>query len=251
MHNMVITAKQKLLISENQLTSLTCVVLPAKGRFCQKKHIPLYENCYQFWHQQLQAAFAEENNTALANDLPSDGFIDQDQGIYLLHDNQPIGMFMCRWIDTSITPNQSLRALTKCYPEFARHYIIDHHHQMIMTMGQLAIAPAWRSRVAGFGVSDILYDFIIREFQHSRASLLLTTTRNNRKTNALVMRRGAFKLGDNGIAFGVASDVMALTKENIQTFEPRILSDAAETLWNNRINGWIQMPYPFKEEIYA
>lgn len=243
-------APNKPLIQKTLLSKLHCLVLPAKGRYCRTGFLPHYQHCYDFWHHALKKALLEEKNIELAKHLSSDGFIEQDQGFFLLDKDQPIGMFMCRWIDLSIKPNRELSAFSTCYPVSTQQQIISQGHDIVMTMGQLAIAHAWRQRQAGFGLSDILFDFIIREFLNSRATLLLTTTRNNRKTNELVMRRGAKKMEDNGLAYGVPSDVMVLDKKDIQPFTPQELADQAAKLWHNRTNGWVKMPLYFKEENY-
>ena len=121
--------------------------------------------------------------------------------------------------------------------------------QYVMLMGQLAVQPAWRKSSIGYGVTDILMGFAVTRFLESKAAILLTTTRNNRRTHDLCYRQGGKKFSDNKKVFHVDSDIVLFERHDVKPLEFQTLQNITQQLWKNKINGWIDIPLSFVNDV--
>ena len=229
----------------NYLNALTCHLLPAKGRFCQSQFHAQHEQSYSLWSNITANALKEEKNDDLAANLSSDSFLEYDELVTLNNPTGPIGLFMFRWIDLAFTSNQSLSGIKNRFPQTLLDALAKKKFSKIMLMGNLAVDPNWRRSKVGFGVADMLMTFAVTRFLESDAQVLLTTTRNNRSTNTLCYRQGGSKYADNGIVFGVESDVVLFHRDDIKPLEIPLIYDKAKSLWQSKQNAWIDMPLHF------
>ena len=156
------------------LENLRCYLLPVKSEFCHPQFFSHYEKTYFFWHDTIESALREEKNSDEANNLGSDLFVENDEAVILFHKNEPIGLFMFHWINTAFTPNRETHTLRDRFPKNLLDSLFEKKLYHLMLMGQLAVHPQWRKSSVGFGVSDILMGFAVRQFLASNADALLT-----------------------------------------------------------------------------
>lgn len=234
-------------INHQTLSQLHCFLLPAKIEFCHPDFFSHHERTYDFWHDIIHTALCEEKNFNVANELSSEAFLENDEAVVLFNHDEPIGLFMFRWINTAFKINRDLSALKKRFPSDFLEALNNDQHTHIMLMGQLAVHPNWRKSNAGFGISDMLMYFAVTRFLESTASVLLTTTRNNRRTNDLCYRQGGKKVANNGKVFGVESDIVLFHRDDVSPMQNRQLKILSQQLWQQKKTTWIDIPLPFLE----
>lgn len=234
-------------IDHQTLSQLHCFLLPAKIEFCHRNFFSHHERVYDFWHSIIHTALCEEKNFDVANVLSSEQFLENDEAVVLFNHDQPIGLFMFRWINTAFKINRHLSALTKRFPSDLLDALNNDKHSHIMLMGHLAVHPDWRKSNTGFNISDMLMYFAVTRFLESKATVLLTTTRNNRRTNELCYRQGGKKAANNGKVFGVDSDIVLFHRDDISPMQDRELQCITQELWQQKKITWIDIPLAFLE----
>lgn len=234
-------------INHQTLSQLRCFLLPAKIECCHPDFFSHHERVYDFWHDIIHTALCEEKNFNVANELNGEQFLENDEVVVLFNHDQPIGLFMFRWINTAFKINRHLPALTKRFPANFLQALNNDNHTHIMLMGHLAVHPNWRKSNAGFGISDMLMHFAVTRFLESKATVLLTTTRNNRRTNDLCYRQGGKKTADNGKVFGVESDIVLFHRQDVIPMQNTPLQIISQQLWQRKKTTWIDMPLSFLE----
>ncbi len=234
-------------INHDTLSKLRCFLLPAKIEFNHHDFFLHHERIYDFWHHIIHSALSEEKNFQIAKELSSEQFIENDEVVVLLDDDQPIGLFMFRWINTEFKINRELSAIQKRFPKDFLNTLVNEKHSHMMLMGHLAVHPNWRKSQAGFGISDMLMYFAVTRFLESKATVLLTTTRNNRRTNDLCYRQGGKKAANSGKVFGVESDIVLFHRKDVTPMQNSELTFISQQLWEQKKIGWIDMPHPFLE----
>lgn len=234
-------------INHQTLSQLDCFLLPAKIEFCHHDYFSHHERVYDCWYSIIHTALCEEKNFDVANALSSEQFLENDEVIALFNDEQPIGLFMFRWINTAFKINRHLSALTKRFPIDFLDALNNDEHSHIMLMGHLAVNPNWRKSNGGFGISDMLMHFAVTRFLESKATVLLTTTRNNRRTNDLCYRQGGKKVASIGKVFGVDSDIVLFHRDDVTPMQNTALRILSQQLWQQKKITWIDMPLSFLE----
>lgn len=234
-------------INHQSLSQLHCLLLPAKIEFCHRDFFSHHERVYDFWHHIIYTALCEEKNFDVANELSGEPFLENDEVVALFNDGHPIGLFMFRWINTAFKINRNLSALKKRFPADFLGALNDDKHTHIMLMGHLAVHPNWRKSTVGFGISDMLMYFAVTRFLESKATVLLTTTRNNRRTNDLCYRQGGKKFAGIGKVFGVESDIVLFHRNNVTPMQDTELQILSQQLWQQKKAIWIDMPLSFLE----
>lgn len=233
------------LIDKKKLDNLQCYLLPAKNKFCKTDFLSHYEKTILFWHDIISSALREEKNFDIANNLNNNLFNENDEAVILFYDNNPIGLFMFHWINTENTSKEALISLQNRFPKNLLDTLFKKKLTHVMLMGQLAVHRDWRQSSAGVGISDILMEFAVRRFLESSANILLTTTRNNRRTNDLCYRHGGKKFADNAKVFQVESDIVFFERSDIHLSTTQLIGKVAHTLWATKTNGWVDMPLSF------
>lgn len=235
------------MINYETLSELNCILLPAKIEFCHDDFLEHHESIYPFWHNIITNALREEKNNHIANSLSSEPFLENDEVVALFNKNEITGIFMFRWINMQYNVNRELHALQKRFPKNILDTLIKHRKMHLMLMGQLAVHPNWRKSTVGTGISDLLMYFAVTRFLESKADTLMTTTRNNRNTNALCYRQGGRKATSNEKVFGVESDVVLFDRTDVTSMKDEKLRTIGKQLWTEKQTGWIDIPLPFIE----
>lgn len=233
----------------DQLIDLKCFLLPSKEKYCLNHLLSHYEKTISFWHSIIQNALREEKNFDIANQLTHDLFLQNDEVVVLFDGEKPIGLFMFQWIDIQNSQEKIISALEKRFSKKLLDELNEKKIQYVMLMGQLAVDPDWRKSSIGYGVSDLLVGFALTRFLESKAEVLLTTTRNNRRTNDLGYRQGAKKFGDAGVVLNVPADILCWYREDVQPIPIETLHATMQQLWKNKITGWIDMPLHFINDV--
>ena|SRR3990167_1848425 len=234
-------------INHQRLSQLRCFLLPAKIEFCHRDFFSHHERVYDFWHNIIHTALCEEKNFNIANELSSEQFLENDEAVVLFNHDQPIGLFMFRWINTAFKINRDLSALKKRFPTDFLDALHNDKQSHIMLMGHLAVHPNWRKSNTGLGIADMLMYFAVTRFLESKATVLLTTTRNNRRTNDLCYRQGGKKIANNGKVFGVDSDIVLFHQDDVIPMQNSELQNISRQLWQHKKITWIDIPLPFLE----
>lgn len=210
--------------------TLHCYLLPGSKAHCHPTYLTHYHKTLSFWREIIQSALIEEKNFSLADNLSDTHFTDCDEAVALFCQDQPIGLFMFRWINLEYADSATQTALTERFSPALLAYLTEKKLTHLMTMGQLAINPDWRKSRANLNIADIFMGFAVTRFLESSAGALITTTRNNRRTNALCYRRGGQQFS-NSVVFNVESDTVFFERDFVKPVASQTLENTISRLW--------------------
>ena len=212
---------------------LHCYLLPGSATHCEATYLKHYHQTLSFWREIIQSALTEEKNFSAADNLKDTHFTENNEAVVLFDQTHPIGLFMFRWLDLDHIDPATHTALTNRFSSHLLDYLHTKKLNRLMLMGQLAIDPRWRKSSANLAIADILMGFAINRFTESSADSLLTTTRNNRRTNALCYRRGGQQFS-NTVVFNVASDTVFFERSFVKPLESPLLENTISRLWRDK-----------------
>lgn len=213
--------------------TLHCYVLPGSATHCDAAYLHQYHHTLSFWREIIRSALTEEKNFSAADNLKNTHFTENDEAAVLFDQTQPIGLFMFRWLDLHDIDPAIHAALANRFSSELLDYLRTKKLSRLMLMGQLAIHPHWRKSSANLAIADILMGFAINRFVESSADALLTTTRNNRRTNALCYRRGGQQFSST-MVFNVESDTVFFERSFVKSLESTTLENTISRLWQDK-----------------
>ncbi len=224
-------------VNSKLLKTLDCYHLPAKMRYCLPGFEAYYNAAYHFWREMICEGLLSEGLVEQAKTLSSDEFVNQDDFVCLFLQTKPIGLFMFSWMNLAYPANKDRRYITVNYPATVIETLLRLGHEKLMTMGHLTIHPEWRKSRMGPGVGEILVGLAVKRFLTSRASALLSFSRNNRKTQDLAYHWGAQPLLKNYQAYGIDSDILAIYRDTVMPTIIEGIPELVEYLWLNKHNA--------------
>jgi len=136
------------------------------------------------------------------------------------------------------------RSYFKHYPQSSIE-MIKREYKKISVISNLVVSPEKSNYHDGKLFSSYLIGLGVKEFLESTSDILITITRNDRKTDQLVGHFGGIVLCEHEV-HGRASNVMAITKENARAAFARLTPQIHESIHNLFINLQNQ-PTPLKE----
>jgi hypothetical protein len=212
------------------------ICVPGSGLAVKPGFEEYYSATYQLWYQSISEGLTSEGLTEQAQALLSDDFLRQNEIHCLFNEALAIGLFAFSWMNLQFVATRKQQYFIKNYPPYLLDQICEQGHHVIMTMGHLSVHPDWRKSKIGFGVVDILMGFAVKRFLESPATLLLTFTRNNRKTHELCYRFGGKPLLKDQVSHTIASDIIAFHKDDVVPSPIEGIHEAVEKLWLKKTN---------------
>lgn len=219
------------------LSSLQCYHFPVNESACGRDLLSHYYKSFHLWYATVQDGLRSLQLDQRAQDLTSDEFVSCDEFVALFHDDMPVGLFMFNWMNLD-SPVDLMRSYFHNYPEGFVSENLSKKHKTIMTMRHLMVSRDWRKSKIGPGVADILVSFAVRRFLETSASVLITFTRNDRKTHELGHRHGGESLCRDMSAYNSTSDALVFYRDKVHDTIIQGLSSVVNTLWSNKINGF-------------
>lgn len=100
----------------------------------------------------------------------------------------------------------------KTYPPKVFEILKNEGVQQVMTMEYLYVNPDWRRSVVGISLADVICSLGLRLFAASSAQAITSVTRNERKVNEMLYRKGAKCLASDLNLHNVAVDIIGFFK---------------------------------------
>lgn len=202
-------------------------VLP--GRYSGSAHRSLYSDLYRFWRVSWAKAFFEINKQV---SLPVNEFFRHEEVTCLTYKNSVVACALIGYFDID-NPVHLEHQYFENYPEEVLHKIKSLSNSMpVFTFGYLAIDPTYRK---DHMLADIIVGLAVRRIQESENPLMITYTRNSRKTNDLGYRLGAKAIAKNHIANGESSDFIYFDSSSMQTVLHNEAINQINDLWRRRV----------------
>lgn len=229
------SVKNNLQFNPEIVEHLQDVEMPGRDIWVKAGSEWYYEAAYLFWRDIILEGLISENLQQQAAHLTSDEFVRQHEIHCLFNERQPVGLFAFCWMDLHYRATWQQNYFSQNYPEELLQRLCDQGHKMVMTMGQLVVDPSWRRSKIGPCVSEILVSFAIKRFLESPASILISFSRNNRKTHEMSYRYGANPLIQDRLSYGIASDILAMYKDSVRPCAFPGIQEATDKLWQSRL----------------
>ncbi len=190
------------------LQDLKYVIVPAKRpRPHQEKH---YDMLFSFWHHSFKKVFEEISKP---NQYKfSDQFLLQDEVGGLFFKDQVVAIIFYSWIDCN-RPSELARSYFSHYTDPAMNFLTQQSNE-IMVMSNLAVHPLWRKKKTNLDIASLMIEFAIKRLNNSKASHLISFTRNDRKMHEVVYSFGGKRI-DQHIAFDIPSDIIAISNQGL------------------------------------
>lgn len=197
-------------------------------------HLPsleLYDQAFDFWRTSWLKTFGELEGL---KHLPSDDFLRQNEVAIITHNAEIIALFAHSWFDLRLKATTE-HTYFKHYPKECLKILAEQNMNRVMTMGWLAVAPAWRKSEKGPLVSETIIWQAYQRFVESDADTLIAYTRNDRKMNAVAYQYGSQCLRKGLSSHNVEVDLVFTRKEDVRPPSDLRIRATAERLWNSRI----------------
>lgn len=207
--------------------NLVCVVTPTK--LFNRNYELTYENIFHFWKKNWKFAFSEIKKQFSDT---SEEFCRHETAITLWINGQVIGcVLMDRFNICSAVHTQHQYFLK--YPESVIEKIRRRSRDnFIQTVGYLTIDQNYRQQP---GLTDLILAMAIKYFLESSDEILVTYTRNLRKTNELTFRLGAKNFAQNILINNEPSDFVYFDASSEDFLQKSPYNDLIEKIWKQRI----------------
>ena len=202
-------------------------VLP--GKYLSQIHRQLYAEIFKFWHKSWSRTFSEIELPFAAT---SEEFCRHEEVTCLTYKGFVIACALVDYFDIS-NPVQQNHSYFANYPvDVLKKVNLASKNLPVFTFGYLAIDPDFRKQHA---LADLIVGLAVRRIQESANPLMITYTRNSRKTNDLGYRLGAHVLASNLVVRGESSDFIYFDTASMQTILHNESYSIMQKLWDEKI----------------
>ena len=181
----------------------------SRGRIFESEDLVFFNTAYKLWKESFTATFREVINSSYT--VYSDEFLLQNEFGALSLKDALIGVIAISEVNTSILADLD-RSYFKNYPLNILNKIKDHYQQIFVISNQ-AINPNYRKSVTRVNYSEHLVGLSVYQFIHSSSDILLTVTRNDKKTDRTVSMFGGKSIQKH-MVHNIDGDVFVITKED-------------------------------------
>lgn len=202
-------------------------VLP--GKYFGNTHAGIYRKLYEFWQWQWTATF---NEIGLDFSPTSEEFCRHEEVTCIINNDQIVACALLDYfsIDDIV---QSNHHYFNNYPPSVKSIIQRlSQDRPVFTFGFLAIHPDFRKH---YCLSDVILGLAIKRVQELTDSILITYTRNTRRTNDLTYRLGAKTIVKDLIVRGEPSDFVYFNETSIESTNRHPLHPQILELWDKKI----------------
>lgn len=232
-------------LTSELINQLQCMILPGK-------HIPqqaqgYYQTVYAFWQEEWSATFKNDSKEKVPDVLYSDDFRRQDQIICLFYQATPIATFSLDWIDLELAADRQ-QSCMRHYPTEVLQKLIAEKKSQIIMMSYMLVAKQWRRHRSGLPIADILPGLTAKILLASEAACAMGITRDDVKSDEVVMRHGFQPHGQLRL-YGVAATMMIMTKDSIQACPISGIPEVINYLWENRMDFALSKTYSTNEKV--
>lgn len=211
-------------IQQNQIKY---VVVP--GKHCGPEFVPWQNRLFDFWHKVWSDTFKQ---ISIDFSPHSEEFCRHEEITSLVQGPNVIGVAATDVFDLS-NPIHLKHHYFANYPDQVIHRLQNiTGDRPVMTFGYLGVADSYRHK---FGVSDLLLGLSFIRLLHSRAEIMITYTRNTRRTHDLTYRIGAKSIAKNLEVRGEPSDFVYFDRKDVETLMNHRLFAQMVHLWQNKI----------------
>lgn len=215
--------------SNNQDQELSLIIVSPRT-VSQAQSIIQVNKIYHLWKKIWKQTFQEVKANI---NLSADHFLKHDEILVIYNGEQPIGMFCLDWYWTKADYDLELKYWDN-YPKLTLKWLETKSISCLMSMSFLTVHPDWRRRQTQHSLSDLLVGFAVQRYLESSADVLLTYTRNDRKTNELGYRHGGEKIPIEHWVHNIPSDVLVFDRNSLKTQLSEGLKLHIDSLWNNK-----------------
>jgi hypothetical protein len=188
---------------------------------------------YKFWKGIWNSTYLELEGQGIKQ---SDEFLRQDEICVAVSNKEVIGTLSFQWFDLSLNCHLE-HSYFQIYPSSVLNKMKDLKVNKIMTIAQMAVAPAWRKSNYGTFVSELLMGAACKRMNQWPVDGAIAYTRNNRKVNDLFYRHGARCLLDRQKQHNVDVDFVIILKNEARPSDVPGLSEEIDKIWRQRVEG--------------
>lgn len=190
------------------------------------KNLNDFQKLYSFWEKSWNDAF-KEIDTKLQ--VTPDEFLRHKFASGIFHNGEYIA---CALIGEFLlnNPVHAQHSYFRNHPPHVMEKLkILSENQPLLTFGYLSVSPDFRGQ---FGLSDTLLGLALTAQNYSQHKILISHTRNTRKTNELTYRLGAKPIAIDAIMHGEPCDYVYFEKQSQRALAKNKFFDQINFLWN-------------------
>lgn len=200
------------------------------GRFPEKKHLALYNQIYQCWHDVWSETFAELDNNP---DIKSDNFTRQDVIGALLVDGECKAMSLFQYTDAN-SPTFKRDSYFSNWSEIHQAKLCAPGKKVIVC-SHFTIHPTARKESVGLSMKDLLVGISMEFFNHTDADVMTGAMRKNRKVHTTTYDWGSIPIASDipsGHGDALVDLIMIIKNHMPQDHE---LVPLIKKLWDERL----------------
>jgi hypothetical protein len=205
---------------------LVCFELPGKN--CEVNHRVQYQKLFDFWYRVWQQTFTEIN---LSFSQFSDEFCRHEYAIALFHKEEVIACVLVDQFDLQNKVHLKHHYFAN-YPEEVIQNLSNRAlGKPIMTVGYLTLDKKYRKFD---GLTDVVLGLAVKKFLESENHILISYTRNTRRTNDLTFRLGAKIILADVMVRGEPSDFVYFDKSSDKKFMEHSKYHIIMDIWESK-----------------
>ncbi len=199
------------------------------GRYFGSQLNDFYQEVYHFWKAQWLNAF-NEINTEFSNN--SEEFCRHSDITALLYKDKVVAITLLDVFDISNSVHTDHKYFS-CYPADVLKLAKDlSGGAPVFTAGYLAIDPNFRKN---YQLADVILGLAVKRLSESPFKIMLTYTRNTRKTHELTYRLGAKSFQQGVKIRGEDSDFVYFDHSSMDLVRNNEAYPLIEALWQQQI----------------
>lgn len=211
---------------QEMYSGLSCYIL--SGKYWGWRFKNIYDQAFLFWHSHWAKAFSEIN---IEFSSTSEEFCRHEQFIALVYQDQIVALAMMDCFNIS-NPIHRRHSYFSNYPDHILEKIKSHSDgKPVLTFGYLAVDQNFRKN---YHLADIVLGVAVKNLVHSSFPLMITYTRNTRRTHELTYRLGATSIERNINVRGEGSDFVFFSKDSLAVVNQHACRDVIQNLWDSR-----------------
>ncbi len=208
-------------------SQLEYFLMPGKySGIALRKH---YAEIFKFWHDQWAHAFAEI-------DMPfsesSEEFCRHEEVTGIFLNDRVIAIVLLDYFDLANEVHKRHKYFSSYPPSVLEELQRLARGKPVFTSGYLAIDPQFRR---DYHMSDIILGLAVKRLRESPSSIMITFTRNTRRTHDLTYRLGSKAIVKDLIVRGEPSDFVYFDRGSLETVESHVAHPQMAYLWDKKI----------------
>ena len=217
---------------DKRIQDLRYIILPGKPSSSHPLN-SLHEKAYATWREVWESEFRKLNypTADLAND-----FLRQDYIPVIAHGDEIAALHLYSKFNITNRAILDHKYFVGNYPKEFIDNLRGRGIHTVMSMEYLTVNPAWRAKVVGVQLSDVIIGLGTKLLPETEAQVFIGPARNDYKVSQKTYEFGFDCLLANYMNHNVSCDLVAGFREKLKPSPDPVIAALIQKLWRNRWN---------------